>query len=236
MQRAKKEKNIVKPDCVHNPFIRRNRVVIMLNDKEHNTLNRYIEKYKIKNKSNDNNSFITAKYNFYNWLLSYNQITADNDYIDIIDTNHIYYAYDDKHNVVDVKYTYLHLYKTAKLAKYVNDKYNKAINSLCMIFVLSVLKKLSNVTSTTRTAKTKKDSTFYAMRTIKNDLITSYNAYNDLLLYSNDNNDMNTLVLVDTLKRVCSNDGLDLLSVAKNELLECISKAKKNIINVRLQK
>ncbi|MCQ2336591.1 MAG: hypothetical protein MJ010_05375 [Paludibacteraceae bacterium] len=47
----KKEKNIVKPDCVQNPFIRRNRVVIMLNDKEHNTLSRYLDKYKVKNKS-----------------------------------------------------------------------------------------------------------------------------------------------------------------------------------------
>lgn len=47
----KKEKITEKPINGHNPYVRRNRVVIMLNDKENSALKRYIDKYKIRNKS-----------------------------------------------------------------------------------------------------------------------------------------------------------------------------------------
>lgn len=48
---AAKAKKIETPTNGYNPYIRRNRATIMFNDKEFAMINRFIAKYKVKNKS-----------------------------------------------------------------------------------------------------------------------------------------------------------------------------------------
>ncbi|MCQ2350880.1 MAG: hypothetical protein MJ003_02790 [Paludibacteraceae bacterium] len=48
---ALKAKKIVKPVDGYNPYLRRNRLTVMLNDKEFAMLERFLAKYKVKNKS-----------------------------------------------------------------------------------------------------------------------------------------------------------------------------------------
>lgn len=116
-------------------------------------------------------------------------------------------------------------YKTAE------NNFAAAVDSLCMILVLALLKKLSNVGSTTTknsssrtgTDKTKRDTNYFVIKHLKDDLIVSHNA---LINVNNDDNTatLNAAELSELFKKSCSIDSLDLINVAKEKLFELLSK------------
>lgn len=116
-------------------------------------------------------------------------------------------------------------YKTAE------NNFAAAVDNLCMILVLALLKKLSNVGNTTTrnsssrtgTDKTKKDTNYFVIKHLKDDLIVSHNA---LININNDDNTatLNAAELSELFKKSCSIDSLDLLNVAKEKLFELLSK------------
>ena len=114
---------------------------------------------------------------------------------------------------------------TATEAAETKKAYAKAIDVYCMILVLSVLKKIENVSRTGRTDKTKADTNYYAIRNIKNDLIVTHNAINQIISNIENNVKMSVFDFNALIEKSFAADGIELLSVAKEKLLTLIAKA-----------
>ena len=151
----------------------------------------------------------------------------------------------EKSNFEEIQHNFYKCYKafkaikataTATEAAEIKRNYTEAINAYCMILVLSVLKKIENVNRTGRTDKTKADTNYYAIRNIKNDLIVTYNAYNQIETNIKNDTKINLFDFNALIKKSFASDGIELLSVAKEKLLTLIAKAEAAEIAVDITK